>query len=148
MYNHFFFSFCIFKFVVFILIVFNIVNLGLYLVVFLKFNSSCLFLLVLNILITIEGHQFISVYCHVLPSLNKVTTYLPTKSQSSLSILTSISGDSDAVSNYSLPLRLEYLFTPGCKIHQSVVQMCDTPLSRQARQSLALLQKSPLNHLS
>ena len=36
--------------------VFNIVNLGLYLVVFLKFNSSCLFLLVLNILITIEGH--------------------------------------------------------------------------------------------
>ena len=56
MYNHFFSSFCIFKFVVFILKVFNIVNLGLYLVVFLKFNSSCLFLLVLNILITIEGH--------------------------------------------------------------------------------------------
>ena len=54
--NHFFFSFCIFKFVVFILIVFNIVNLGLYLVVFLKFNSSCLFLLVLNTLIMIEGH--------------------------------------------------------------------------------------------
>ena len=54
--NHFFFSYSMFKFAMFILIVFNIVNLGLYLIEFLKFNSSCLFLLVLNILIMIEGH--------------------------------------------------------------------------------------------
>ena len=41
-------------------------------------SSVVFILLVLNILITIEGYQFISFYCHVLPSLNKVVTYLLT----------------------------------------------------------------------
>ena len=58
-----------FKFAVFILMVFNIVNLGLYLVVFLNYN-----------------------YCHVLPSLNKVATYLLTYLPTYLSLYRLIKG--------------------------------------------------------